>query len=158
VLVALVYLLLRRIVRLVAGSPSDLNREVEMVVLRHQLMVLRRQAGRPRLRRRDRVFMAAMSRVFLEPGGRRSWTARRHSFAGTGSWFGGNGASGGPPWAAGRSQGSGDYQLAVAVATERGRDYATPQVESLGGAPGGVAPGDRGRVERGYSGCPRRGR
>jgi hypothetical protein len=68
VLIALVYLVLRRIVRLVAGSPSDLNRDVEMVVLRHQLMVLRRQAGRPRLRRRDRVFMAAISRVLPRPG------------------------------------------------------------------------------------------
>jgi hypothetical protein len=34
-----------------------------VVVLRHQLMVLKRQAGRPRLRRRDRVFMAAISRA-----------------------------------------------------------------------------------------------
>ena len=33
------------------------------MVLRHQLMVLKRQAGRPRLRRRDRVFMAAISRA-----------------------------------------------------------------------------------------------
>jgi putative transposase len=68
VLVALVYLLLRRIVRLVAGSPSDLNSDVEMVVLRHQLMVLRRQAGRPRLPLRDRVFIAAMSRVLPRAG------------------------------------------------------------------------------------------
>jgi len=61
-LVALPYLLLRRLVRLVGGSPSDLNRDVELVALRHQLMVLKRQ-GRPRLRRRDCVFMAAMSRA-----------------------------------------------------------------------------------------------
>jgi putative transposase len=32
-------------------------------VLRHQLMILKRQVGRPRLRRRDRLFMAAMSRT-----------------------------------------------------------------------------------------------
>jgi putative transposase len=100
VLVALVYLVLRRIVRLVAGSPSDLNRDVEMVVLRHQLMVLRRQAGRPRLRRRDRVFMAAISRVLPRPGWssfvvspqtllrwhrelvRRKWTYRRNATGG----------------------------------------------------------------------------
>jgi transposase InsO family protein len=63
VLIALVYLLLRRLVRLVAEPPNDLNRDVELAVLRHQLMVLRRQAGRPRLRRRDRVFMAAISRA-----------------------------------------------------------------------------------------------
>jgi transposase InsO family protein len=35
----------------------------DVVVLRHQLMVLKRQVGRPRLRHRDRVFMAAISRV-----------------------------------------------------------------------------------------------
>jgi len=41
------------------------------VVLRHQLKVLQRQLGRPRLRHRDRLFMAALSRVL--PRGR--WSA-----------------------------------------------------------------------------------
>jgi putative transposase len=64
VLFAFMYLLLRRLVRVIAGSSSELmNTEVEVVVLRHQLMVLKRQAGRPRLRRRDRLFLAALSRV-----------------------------------------------------------------------------------------------
>jgi putative transposase len=63
VLFALMYLLLRRLVQLVPGSSNHLNSDVEIVVLRHQLKVLKRQTGRPRLRRRDRVFMAAMSRV-----------------------------------------------------------------------------------------------
>jgi hypothetical protein len=45
-LIALVYLLLRRLVRLVADSPNDLDRDVELVVLRHQLKVLRRQVER----------------------------------------------------------------------------------------------------------------
>ncbi len=63
-LLALVYLLLRRVVRLIAGSSNELmDTEVEVVVLRHQLMVLKRQVGRPRLRRRDRVFMTAISRA-----------------------------------------------------------------------------------------------
>jgi putative transposase len=63
VLFALVYLLLRRVVRLIARSSNDqTNTEVEVVVLRHQLMVLKRQVGRPRLRR-DRLFMAAISRT-----------------------------------------------------------------------------------------------
>ena len=86
-LFALVYLLLRRIVRSIAGSSSDkTSTEVELVVLRHQLMVLKRQVGRPRLRRRDRLFMAAISGSFLEVGGRRSSSPRRRSFDGTGSW------------------------------------------------------------------------
>jgi hypothetical protein len=58
VLFALAYLLLRRLVQLVTDSSNDLTRDIEVVVLHHQLMVLKRQAGRPRLRRRDRLFMA----------------------------------------------------------------------------------------------------
>ena len=60
---ALVYLLLRRLVQLVAGSSSHLNSDIELVVLHHQLKILRRQVSRPRLRRRDRLFMAAISRT-----------------------------------------------------------------------------------------------
>jgi hypothetical protein len=64
VLFALAYLLLRRVIWLTAGSSNEpLNTEVELVVLRHQLKVLKRQVGRPQLRRRDRVFMAAISRA-----------------------------------------------------------------------------------------------
>jgi putative transposase len=64
VLFGLVYLLLRRVVRLIAGSSNDeLSTEVELLVLRHQLKVLKRQVGRPHLRCRDRPFMAATSRV-----------------------------------------------------------------------------------------------
>jgi putative transposase len=100
VLFAFVYLLLRRLVRLTTGSSSDMDREVELVVLRHQLKVLTRQVGRPRLRRRDRVFIAAISRVLprkrwssflVSPQTllrwhrelvRRKWTFRRRSAGG----------------------------------------------------------------------------
>ena len=51
---ALVYLLLRRVVGWVACSSNEqMNTEVELVVPRHQLKVLKRQVGRPQLRRRD---------------------------------------------------------------------------------------------------------
>jgi RimJ/RimL family protein N-acetyltransferase len=63
VLFALVYLLLRRFVRALAGPSDDLSSDVELIVLRYQLMVLKRRAGGSRLRRRDRLFMAAMSRT-----------------------------------------------------------------------------------------------
>ena len=62
-LFALIYLLLRHLVRLLANSSNDLKSEVEVVVLRHQLMVLKRHVAGPRLRRRDRLFMAAVSRT-----------------------------------------------------------------------------------------------
>ena len=48
-LFALLYLLLRRVVRLIAGSTSDLDRDIELAVLRHQLMVLRRSRREPEL-------------------------------------------------------------------------------------------------------------
>ena len=41
-LFALLYLLLRRVVRLIAGSTNDLDRDIELAVLRHQLMLLKR--------------------------------------------------------------------------------------------------------------------
>lgn len=63
-LFALAYLLLRRVVRLVGGSSNGMmSTEVEVVVLRHQLKVRKRQAGRPRLRRRDGWFITVLSRA-----------------------------------------------------------------------------------------------
>src|SRR5437763_14975453 len=42
---------------------SEDFKELEIVVLRHELSVLRRQAGRPQLTTTDRVFLAAASRL-----------------------------------------------------------------------------------------------
>jgi putative transposase len=63
VIVSVLYLLLCRLLRLVARSSSEASRDVEIAVLRHQLKVLRRQVARPRLRWRDRAFLAAAARV-----------------------------------------------------------------------------------------------
>jgi hypothetical protein len=67
VLFALIYLLPRRALRLAAGSASEVHNDLEIVVLRHQLAVLTRQVGRPRLRRRGRLFMAALSQMLPRP-------------------------------------------------------------------------------------------
>jgi putative transposase len=62
VLLFVAHLLLRRLLRLVAGTSTADALEIENAVLRHQLAVLRRTAA-PRLRRRDRVLLAAASRL-----------------------------------------------------------------------------------------------
>src|SRR5712692_4985192 len=47
---------------LVRGT-DDGSKDLEIIVLRHQLRVLRGKAGRPRLRPFDRVLLSAVSRV-----------------------------------------------------------------------------------------------
>ena len=61
---SLCYLAFRCVLRLVLlRRRSHEFRELEMVVLRHELSVLRRQARRPQLTMTDRVFLAAASRL-----------------------------------------------------------------------------------------------
>jgi len=64
VLASLLYVIMRRLMALVflCFRSSDFK-ELEIVVLRHELAVLRRQASRPALRPADRAFLAAASRL-----------------------------------------------------------------------------------------------
>src|SRR5450756_729236 len=63
-LASLLYLVLRRLLTLVAPNHrSDDVAQIEILVLRHQLGVLRRQVKRPVYRRRDRALLAAASRI-----------------------------------------------------------------------------------------------
>jgi putative transposase len=48
---------------LVRGRRAEFAKDVELVLLRHQLSVLARQQPRPRLRPADRAFIAALARL-----------------------------------------------------------------------------------------------
>jgi putative transposase len=83
---SLCYVVLRRVLQLAAlRLRSDGFKELEIVVLRHELAVLRRRTTRPELRPADRVFLAAASRLLPRASAHLS-LPRRPCFAGTGGW------------------------------------------------------------------------
>jgi transposase InsO family protein len=70
VAVSLLYWSLRRLLELVVlRVRSERGKEIEILLLRHQLRVLERQVARPQLSQADRVLLAALSRVVP----RRAW-------------------------------------------------------------------------------------
>jgi putative transposase len=72
VLVSFVYVTACRLFALVLLlARSDRSKELELLVLRHELSILRRRARRPQLTESDRLCLAALSRVMP----RRSWQA-----------------------------------------------------------------------------------
>ena len=71
-IVSLAYVLVCRLFALVVLlGRGERSKELEILVLRHELSILRRQVRRPQFSERDRLLLAALSRVLP----RRSWQA-----------------------------------------------------------------------------------
>ena len=63
-ILSVVYLLVRRLLGcLVVLARREVSKEAELLVLRHENAVLRRQTGRVRYQPGDRMWLAALSRL-----------------------------------------------------------------------------------------------
>jgi putative transposase len=72
--VLVVYVLACRLFELVVLlGCGERSKELEILVLRHELSLLRRQVRRPLFAARNRLLLAALSRCCRVARGRRSW-------------------------------------------------------------------------------------
>jgi putative transposase len=59
----LAFVVVRQVLSLIGLGPSPDAKDVEIAVLRHQLLVLRRQVARPRYIPADRMVLAALAKL-----------------------------------------------------------------------------------------------
>jgi hypothetical protein len=63
---SLLYMMLRRVLELLAVmARSDIGKDVEILVLRHEIVVMRRQVKRPRYRPAERAWLSALARLLV---------------------------------------------------------------------------------------------
>ena len=68
---------------IVLRTRSDTSKEIEILVLRHQLAVLQRRTPRPRMSWTDRALIAALTRLLPVPDASGCSSPRPPSCAGT---------------------------------------------------------------------------
>src|SRR6266545_6060583 len=135
----LAYWLLRRLLELLLLlARSEQRKEVEILLLRHELQVLRRQVARPQLRPTDRVVLAALGQalprvrsLLVEPATLLRWhrelVRRRWSFPAHPPGRPADGLAGAPARAA---AGGGESELGLQAPprrTDRARLHALPE-------------------------------
>jgi hypothetical protein len=64
----LAFVSVRRVLGLIGLGPTPDANDVEIVVLRHQLMVVRRHVARPRCTPQDRIVLATLARCAAVSG------------------------------------------------------------------------------------------